>query len=41
MHNKKGTIIKVSMNHYGYDKDNDILTLPYYYFSFYLDSLKE
>ena len=39
-HNRKGTVIKVSKNHYGYDENNDILTIPYYYLSFYLDSLK-
>ena len=40
-HNKKNTIIKVSSNNYGYDKDNDVLTLPFYYLPFYLDSLEK
>lgn len=39
MHNKKDLIIKVSMNHYGYEESNKIVTLPFYYFAFYLDSL--
>lgn len=39
MHNKRGPVIKVSMNHYGYDEENEILTLPYYYFAFYLNSV--
>jgi len=32
--------IKISQNHYGYHEDSKLLTLPYYYFSFYLDSLE-
>ena len=39
MHNKKSTVLKVSNNHYGYDEKNDILTIPYYYLAFYLNSL--
>lgn len=39
MHNKKDLVIKVSMNKYGYDESNKILTLPFYYFSFYLNSI--
>jgi len=38
-HNKKDLIIKVSRNQYGFDKENLILTLPYYYFSFFLNDL--
>ena len=38
-HNKKDLVIKVSMNKYGLDETNKILTLPFYYFAFYLDSL--
>ena len=39
MHNKTGLAIKVSSNQYGYNEDKKLLTLPFYYFSFYLDSL--
>lgn len=39
-HNKKDIVVKVSMNHYGFDETNKILTLPFYYFAFYLNSLK-
>lgn len=39
IHNKKDLTIKVSMNHYGFDIEKNILTLPFYYFSFYLNSL--
>ena len=38
-HNKTGLAIKVSSNQYGYSEDRKLLTLPFYYFSFYLDSL--
>lgn len=41
MHNKKDMVIKVSSNNYGYDEQNKILTIPYYYFAFYLNELKE
>lgn len=40
-HNKKDIVIKVSMNHYGYDKENQIVTLPYYFLSVFLDNLNE
>ena len=39
IHNKKDLVIKVSKNHYGFDETNKILTLPFYYFAFYLNSL--
>ena len=39
IHNKKDVVIKVSMNNYGFDETNKILTLPFYYFAFYLNSL--
>lgn len=38
-HNKKTLAIKVSQNNYGFDEANNILTLPFYYFTFYLNSL--
>lgn len=41
MHNKKGLVLKVSTNHYGYDEENEILTIPYYFFAFYLNALFE
>ena len=40
-HNKNDIVIKVSNNHYGYNKENNILTIPYYYVSIFLDTLKE
>ena len=38
-HNKTDLIIKVSSNQYGYNEDQKLLTLPFYFFSFYLNSL--
>lgn len=38
-HNKKDIAIKVSSNHYGYNEENMLLTIPFYYLSFYLDSI--
>ena len=40
-YNKKDVVIKVSSNQCGSDKNNLILTIPFYYFSFFLDALKE
>lgn len=37
MHNKNALAIKVSSNRYGYDEKNKILTLPFYYFSLFLN----
>ena len=37
MHNKNTLAIKVSSNRYGYDEKNKILTLPFYYFSLFLN----
>lgn len=31
--------VKVSQNHYGWNEENQLLTLPYYYVSFWLDEL--
>ncbi len=39
--NKKGLAIKVSSNRFGHNAKDEILTLPFYYFSFYLNELKE
>ncbi len=39
MHNKNDLAIKVSKNKYGFDETNKILTLPFYYFAFYLDTI--
>ena len=36
-HNKNGLVIKVSKDNYGLDEENMILTLPFYYFSFFLN----
>jgi len=38
-HNKTDLIIKVSSNQYGYNEGQKLLTLPFYFFSFYLNSL--
>ena len=38
-HNETDLIIKVSSNQYGYNEDQKLLTLPFYFFSFYLNSL--
>jgi len=38
-HNKNELAVKVSMNRYGFDGQNKILTIPFYYFSFYLNSI--
>lgn len=38
-HNKTDLIIKVSSNQYGYNEVQKLLTLPFYFFSFYLNSL--
>lgn len=38
-HNKTALAIKVSSNQYGYNESKKLLTIPFYYFSFYLDSL--
>ncbi len=40
-HNKNDLKIKISSNQYGYNENNKVLTLLFYYFSFYLDSLKK
>lgn len=38
-HNQKALAIKVSSNQYGYDEKTELLTLPFYYFPFYIDEL--
>lgn len=38
-HNKTDLVIKVSSNQYGYNEAQKLLTLPFYFFSFYLNSL--
>jgi len=40
-HNKNELAIKVSSNHYGYDNEKKLLTIPFYYLSFYLDDIKD
>lgn len=40
-HNKANLVIKVSSNQYGYNPEQKILTMPFYYFSFYLNDLSE
>ena len=39
--NKNELAIKVSQNKYGYNEDKKLLTLPFYYLGFYLDSKKQ
>lgn len=41
LHNKLDIAIKVSKNQYGYNKENRILTIPFYRFSFLLDILDQ
>ncbi len=38
-HNKKDIVIKVSSNNYGYSENTKILTIPYYYFSLFLNDI--
>ena len=38
--NKNELAIKVSQNKYGYNENNKLLTIPFYYFGFYLDEAK-
>ena len=38
-HNSNRLAIKVSANRYGYDESQQLLTLPFYYFPFYLDEI--
>ena len=40
-HNKKSLVVKVSSSQYGFDSKQEILTLPFYYVSFFLDDLKK
>ena len=40
-HNKKDVAIKISSNQYGYDKQQKLLTVPFYYVSFLLDDLQK
>ena len=40
-HNKKGLAVKVSANQYGFDKEQMLLTLPFYYVPFFLDDLQK
>jgi len=39
--NAYGMSVKISQNHYGYSEQNHLLTIPYYYVSFWLDELTE
>ena len=41
LHNKFDLAIKISSNNYGYDENNKILTVPFYYVSFLLKDIKE
>ena len=38
---KKDTAIKISSNEYGYDKQQKLLTVPFYYVPFLLDDLQK
>lgn len=35
------TAVKISRNHYGYNEENQLLTVPYYDVSFWLDEMTE
>lgn len=39
-HNSNNLAIKVSSNKYGYDERTKLLTLPFYYLSFYLEEIR-
>jgi len=40
-HNKNDVVIKISNNHYGYNSENNIVTIPYYYVSLFLNEIKD
>lgn len=40
-HNKLNYAVKISKNNYGYDIDNKIITIPFYYLPFFLSELKD
>ena len=40
-HNKLNYAVKISKNNYGYDSENKILTIPFYFLPFFLNELKE
>ena len=40
VHNKKDVVIKISSNQYGFDKDNLLLTVPFYYVPLLLKAIK-
>lgn len=40
-HNKLNYAVKISKNNYGFDNENKILTIPFYFLPFYLQELKE
>lgn len=40
-HNKLNYAVKVSKNNYGFDNENKILTIPFYFLPFFLKELKE
>lgn len=40
-HNSKDIVIKVSKNQYGFDNESKILTLPFYYFSLFLENIEK
>ncbi len=40
-HNKLFVAIKISENYFGFNEENKILTIPFYYVSFFINSLKD
>lgn len=40
-HNKLNYAVKISKNNYGYDIENKILTIPFYFLPFFLSELKD
>ncbi len=40
-HNKLNYAVKISKNNYGYDTENKILTIPFYFLPFFLSELKD
>ena len=40
-HNKLYVAIKISENFFGFNEENKILTIPFYYVSFFINALKD
>ena len=40
-HNKLNYAVKISKNKYGFNEENRVLTIPFYFLPFYLKDLRE